>query len=242
LKNYKNSAYENVLTTSDLSTYVTSSSLTSTLLNYITSSSLTSTLLDYVTNSSLTSTLTSYVTNSSLTSTLAGYASKSLANTYTALQTFTSGITSNGLITANAGLKVSAGQTLDISGVNILSSAGQMFGPPLVYSFTATAIGQNFTLPAQTAMYVFVYVDLKTFSGTSFTYTPPVDTIGCKGQKIILCNVANYGYSLVRATPTVKIIGSGGTYNAGTVAGMTISAYNQVTLIWMGDSWFYNVG
>jgi hypothetical protein len=73
LKNYKNSAYENVLTTSDLSTYVTSSSLTSTLLNYITSSSLTSTLLNYITNSSLTSTLLDYVTNSSLTSTLTSY-------------------------------------------------------------------------------------------------------------------------------------------------------------------------
>jgi hypothetical protein len=90
--------------TTTLLSYVTSSSLTTTLLDYVTNSSLTTTLLDYVTSSSLTTTLSSYVTSSSLTTTLTGYASKTVTNTYTALQTFSGGLTSTGLITANGGI------------------------------------------------------------------------------------------------------------------------------------------
>ena len=53
---------------SDLSSYVTSTSLSSTLGSYVTSSSLSSTLSSYVTSSSLSSTLSSYVTSSTLSS------------------------------------------------------------------------------------------------------------------------------------------------------------------------------
>jgi hypothetical protein len=69
--------------TTTLSSYVTSGSLTSTLGSYVTSSSLTTSLSSYVTSSSLTSTLGSYVTSSSLTSTLNNYlTSSTAASTY----------------------------------------------------------------------------------------------------------------------------------------------------------------
>ena len=64
-------------TTSSLSSYVTSSSLTTTLNDYVTSSSLTTTLNDYVTTSSL----SSYVTNSALSSTLGDYLTSSSLTT-----------------------------------------------------------------------------------------------------------------------------------------------------------------
>ena len=69
-------------TPADLSSYVTSSSLTSTLSSYVTSTSLSSTLSSYVTSSSLTSTLSSYVTSSSLTSTLGSYVTSSTLSGY----------------------------------------------------------------------------------------------------------------------------------------------------------------
>jgi hypothetical protein len=183
LKNYKNSAYENVLTTSDLSTYITSSSLTSTLLNYITSSSLTSTLLNYITSSSLTSTLASYVTNSSLTSTLssyvtsssltttlAGYASKSLANTYTALQTFSSGITATTQVAGD-------------NSTNVATTAyvNQYTSVNLIINSTT----QVYTIPAQTTMKVY-YQHSFTGGGGTINLTDPTNAY--IGQTITVHN------------------------------------------------------
>ena len=88
LQNYVNNAYENVLTSSSLSSYATTTSV----------SAVASDL------STLASSLSNYVTNTSLGTTLAGYASKTVANTFTELQTFTSGLTSTGVITANGGI------------------------------------------------------------------------------------------------------------------------------------------
>ena len=64
---YSNGVF--TFTPADLSSYVTSTSLSSTLGSYVTSTSLSSTLSDYVTSTSLSSTLGSYVTSS----TLSGY-------------------------------------------------------------------------------------------------------------------------------------------------------------------------
>lgn len=58
---------------SQLTAYVTQTSLTSQLASYVTNASLASQLANYVTNSSLASTLASYVTNASLASTLSSY-------------------------------------------------------------------------------------------------------------------------------------------------------------------------
>jgi hypothetical protein len=119
LQNYINNAYENVLTASSLSSYATTSSL-----------------------SAVASDL------SALSSSLSNYAEKTVANTFTLLQTFSSGLTStgvitanggitatgqpitcgalscttetaSGLITANGGLTVPAGQTLNVTGATI---------------------------------------------------------------------------------------------------------------------------
>jgi hypothetical protein len=63
---YSNGVF--TFTPADLSSYVTSSSLSSSLSSYVTSISLSSTLGSYVTSSSLSSTLSSYVTSSTLSS------------------------------------------------------------------------------------------------------------------------------------------------------------------------------
>jgi trimeric autotransporter adhesin len=79
---YSNTTGVFTYTPPDLSSYVTSTSLTSTLSSYVTSTSLTSTLSSYVTSTSLSSTLSSYVTSTSLTSTLSSYVtSTSLTST-----------------------------------------------------------------------------------------------------------------------------------------------------------------
>jgi hypothetical protein len=107
---------------------------------------------NYVTNSSLTTTLTSYVTNSSLTTTLLDYASKSAANTYTALQTF------------NSGLTVPSGQTL--------TCAGTLTGGAI--TATTQTIGNNATNVATTAFvnnYVVPTITNQVSAGT-ITYSP----------------------------------------------------------------------
>ena len=130
-------------TTASLSNYVSNSSLTT---NYYTKTDTSNNFLkitdasnNYVSNSSLTSTLANYATTASLSayatiSSLSAYASKSVANTFSAMQTFTSGLTvsgstsyvrdisASGLITANGGIKVPAGQTLDISGATVIAN------------------------------------------------------------------------------------------------------------------------
>jgi hypothetical protein len=63
---YSNGVF--TFTPADLSSYVTSTSLSSTLGSYVTSTSLSSTLSSYVTSTSLSSTLGSYVTSSTLSS------------------------------------------------------------------------------------------------------------------------------------------------------------------------------
>ena len=73
---YSNTTGVFTYTPPDLSSYVTSTSLSSTLSSYVTSTSLSSTLSSYVTSTSLTGTLSGYVTNS----TLSGYNYISLTN------------------------------------------------------------------------------------------------------------------------------------------------------------------
>jgi len=79
---YNNTTGVFTYTPPDLSSYVTSTSLTSTLSSYVTSSSLSSTLSSYVTSTSLTSTLSSYVTSTSLSSTLSSYVTSSTLSGY----------------------------------------------------------------------------------------------------------------------------------------------------------------
>jgi len=79
---YSNTTGVFTYTPPDLSSYVTSTSLTSTLSSYVTSTSLTSTLSSYVTSTSLTSTLSSYVTSTSLTSTLSNYVTATTLSGY----------------------------------------------------------------------------------------------------------------------------------------------------------------
>ena len=77
---YSNGVF--TFTPADLSSYVTSTSLSSTLGSYVTSTSLSSTLSDYVTSTSLSSTLGSYVTSTSLSSTLGSYVTSSTLSGY----------------------------------------------------------------------------------------------------------------------------------------------------------------
>jgi hypothetical protein len=206
IKTYKNSAYENVLTTSDLSTYVTNSSLTSTLLSYVTNSSLTSILTGYVTNSSLTSTLASYVTSSSLTSTLASYvtsssltttlldyASKSVANTYTALQTFSSGLTipSGQILTCSGtltgGTITATTQAIANNSTNVATTAYVDKYQTWVLVTTYTAGGQTYTLSAQTNMLNLIISNIGT-GNTTINITNP--TTSYIGQKLKFINIA----------------------------------------------------
>ena len=64
--NYTITLPNNFVTTPDLQSYVTNSSLSSTLSSYVTNSSLSSTLSSYVTSGSLSTTLSSYVKTADL--------------------------------------------------------------------------------------------------------------------------------------------------------------------------------
>lgn len=77
---------------SDLSSYVTNTSLANTLKSYVTSSSLSTTLGSYVTKTSLTTTLGDYVTKTSLSTTLGGYAKLSSNNAFTGTNSFSNAI------------------------------------------------------------------------------------------------------------------------------------------------------
>ena len=79
---YDNATGKFKYTPPDLSSYVTSTSLSSTLGSYVTSTSLSSTLGNYVTSTSLSSTLGSYVTSTSLSSTLSSYVTSSTLSSY----------------------------------------------------------------------------------------------------------------------------------------------------------------
>ena len=207
LQNYINNAYENVLTSSSLSSYATTTSV-----------------------SAVASDL------STLASSLSDYASKTVANTFTELQTFTSGLTStgvinanggitatgqpitcgalscttetaSGLITANGGLTVPEGQTLTCSGTltggtitattqalrnnstNVATTeyVDRCVGNYVFYNFTSTASNNIYTLPAQTAMNVFLTTSVTSaHTGCAVVVYPPPDANLYVGQKITI--------------------------------------------------------
>jgi hypothetical protein len=197
----------NTSLTTTLGSYPTNTSLTTTLGSYPTNTSLTSTLASYPTNTSLTSTLASYITSSSLITTLGAYASKSLANTFSALQTFTSGLTSTGVITANGGLTVASGQTLTLTGVN-------MIGPTPTVTFYST-LTTPYTIPAQTAMKV--YFVFNGFSSSAIRFNLSDPGASYIGQSITIVNyngstgILQIGLSNVAG----QGVGPGTTYNSG---------------------------
>jgi hypothetical protein len=170
LTNYKNNTYENVLTSSDITTLsglvnthtsniTTLSGLINTNTNSITTLSglvnthttnittLSGLINTHTTNittntdsittisglvNTNTANITSNTTNitsntanitsntnsiTALTSSLTNYALKAVANTFSALQTFSSGLTSTGVITANGGLTVPNGQTSSVDSI-----------------------------------------------------------------------------------------------------------------------------
>ena len=216
------------MTTSDLSTYVTSSSLTSTLASYITSSSLTSTLASYVTNSSLTSTLASYVTNSSLTTTLnnyitnssltttlLNYASKSIENTYTALQTFNSGIT--------------------VTGDSSFGDVSGNFFPTRPAFINITALGSAVAptiIPMQTAM--ISYISNNTSGGTIYvklTINPDAKYVG---QTWKFYNSSANGFQVLVGASNY-IMGAGLTWTLNTLGSVAASTKNTFSITYIGS-------
>ncbi len=89
------------LEASDLSPYVTSTSLTTTLGDYVTANSLSTTIGSYVTTSSLTTTLGSYATTSALTTGLSG--KQPTGNYLTSHQSLSNYATTSALTTGLAG-------------------------------------------------------------------------------------------------------------------------------------------
>jgi hypothetical protein len=162
LQNYINNAYENVLTSSSLSSYATTSSLS-----------------DYATTASL----SSYA----LLSSLSAYASMTVANTFTALQTFNLGLTvpANQTLTCNGtlagGTITATTQAIGNNSTNVATTAYVDRGVSLSY-LIGPATGTSNTLPAQTVMRVYYQI----ISGGTLLLTDPINAY--IGQTITIHN------------------------------------------------------
>jgi hypothetical protein len=171
-------------------------------------------LASYVTNSSLTSTLANYVTNTSLTTTLLDYASKSVANTYTALQTFNSGITVSG--DASFG---------DVNG-NFFPTR------PAFINITAlgTSAAQNI-IPMQTAM--ISYISCNISGGTIYvklTINPDPKYVG---QTWKFYNSSVNGFQ-VHVGASNYIMGAGLTWTLNTLSAVAASTKNTFSVTYIG--------
>jgi hypothetical protein len=177
--------------------------------------------LSYVTSSSLTTILLDYVTNSSLTTTLAGYASKTVTNTYTALQTFSSGLTvpSGQTLTCNgtiAGSTITATtQTATDNSTNVATTAFVKTATTpssVTINATATVGGTGWTSWDN-------YVIITSPSVAIVTITMPT----VLGTRITILNKTTVTHN-IKTTATVYIAGVG--YSAG--ASMSLASHRQM--------------
>jgi hypothetical protein len=217
------------LKSASLSGYATTASLS----NYETISDLQA---NYPSNTSLTTTLSSYATTASLSAyatvtSLSSYASKSIANTFSAMQTFTSGLTvsgstsyvrdisASGLITCNGGLTIPSGQTINLVGATIL-------GPTPTVTFYS-AVTTPYTIPAQTAMKIYFVFNGNSGSAIRFNLSDP--GANYIGQSITIVNY-NSGAGMLQvglANVAGQGVGPGTTYNTG--AGLSNSIVTNIT-------------
>jgi hypothetical protein len=193
LQNYVNNAYENVLTSSSLSSYATTSSL-STVASDL--STLAGSLSNYATKTSL----DSYA----LLTSLSDYASKSVENTFTLLQTFSSGLTSTGVITANGGITatgqpitggvlscttqtatglISANGGLTVPSGKTLTLTGATITGLNTIEYINLSVNATQTLPPPTA---FITTYLFNVSATGYTVYMPITLT--RGQIMKFCH------------------------------------------------------
>jgi len=164
---YSNTTGVFTYTPPDLSSYVTSTSLSSTLGSYVTSTSLSSTLGSYVTSTSLSSTLSSYVTSSSLSSTLGSYVtSTSLTSTLGSYVTSSSlSSTLSNYVTATT-----------LSGYNYITLTSLSMDTPGVASGSGSVTYSN-----TTGKFKYTPPDLSSYITASVATLSSLTTIGSNG-------------------------------------------------------------
>jgi hypothetical protein len=227
LQNYINNAYENVLTTSSLSSYATTTSVTAVASDL-----------------------------SALASSLLNYASKTEANTFSLLQTFTSGLTStgvitanggitatgqpitcgalscttetaSGLITANGGLTIPAGQTLTCNGTasfgNVSGNFMQQMGDVRVNVSTANTLASPAVISMQTLFQVLIFVNPSGAGYIRITLNPAI-----VGQTFYVINLASANvYIAVGAGNYIMGVGSTAINNGSTSVQVGQNKMNQ---------------
>jgi hypothetical protein len=140
----------------------------------------------------------------------------SVANTYTALQTFSSGLTSTGVITANGGItctSVTVTNTGTITAGGLISANGGLViagGQTLTCAGTMTATTQAFannSTNVATTAYVDKYQTwnlVSTYTAGGQTYTLPAQT---EMNNIIISNIASGNTTLNITNPTASYKG-----------------------------------
>ena len=182
------------------------------------------------------------MTTSSLTTTLAGYASKTVANTYTALQTFSSGLTSTGVITANGGLTVPSGQTLTLTGAttvattqaignnttNVATTAFvNIYGVPKI--ITHTAVGDYGALTITTMRTIYILA-----AGSTGT-TPMISSLNTPPQTLIGAMVTFFNFSTHASGLTILITAPSKLWNVNFLDRIIIPQYTSKTLMFLGS-------